>query len=194
MKPTLTAFVVADPKKCIGCKVCEVACSLAHAAPEVKTAGAMDTPIIPRLTLVRVPEVTMPVQCRHCEDAPCANACPVGAIVQHRDAIVVNEDICMGCKTCMMACPFGAIDLVPVYRDGAVVLQNLQDVSGGVPEIKEKLVAKKCDLCFARPAGPACVECCPAQALSVVSLKQEKKRRNLSSALNLLSSVQQFLG
>lgn len=192
MNTSLNLFVVADPKKCIGCKVCEVACAATHAAPASKTVGALVSPLLPRLYLVRMPEVTMPVQCRHCEDAPCANVCPVAAIIQKNDAIIINEDICMGCKTCMMACPFGAIDLVPVYRNGEPVMQNLQESQQEQLSLKEKLIASKCDMCFGREAGPACVESCPTRALEVMSLKQEKKRRNRNSALNLLQSVKQF--
>ncbi|WP_300157240.1 4Fe-4S dicluster domain-containing protein [Solidesulfovibrio sp.] len=193
MNTSLNTFVVADPKKCIGCKVCEVACSTVHATPEPRTVGAMASPVLPRLYLVRVPEVTMPVQCRHCEDAPCANVCPVAAITQKNDAIVVDEAVCMGCKTCMMACPFGAIDLVPVYKNGQAVMQNLQEAQGQGLAVKEKLVASKCDMCFSRDKGPACVENCPAKALEVMSLKKEKRKRNLSSAMNLLESVKQFM-
>ncbi|MHC1711270.1 MAG: 4Fe-4S dicluster domain-containing protein [Solidesulfovibrio sp.] len=193
MEQVLNTFVVADPKKCIGCKVCEVACSVVHATPEVKTVGAMATPIIPKLYLVRVPLVTMPVQCRHCEDAPCANVCPVAAITQRDGAIVVNEDLCMGCKTCMMACPFGAIDLMPIYKEGKEVFQNLQESQADGLRVKERLVANKCDLCVGRSQGPACVESCPVKALEVMSLKKEKKKRNLNSALSLLDSLKQFM-
>ena len=58
MNTSLNLFVVADPKKCIGCKVCEVACAATHAAPASKTVGALVSPLLPRLYLVRMPEVT----------------------------------------------------------------------------------------------------------------------------------------
>ena len=76
MNTQLNSFVVADPGKCIGCKVCEVACAVVHSDVPVTTAGTMVTPIIPKLYVVKTATVTMPIQCRHCEDAPCGNACP----------------------------------------------------------------------------------------------------------------------
>lgn len=194
MNSTLNAFVVADPKKCIGCKVCEVACSVAHTDHAVTTVGTLDTPIIPKLYLVKTPNVTMPVQCRHCEDAPCANVCPVAAITQVKHAIIIDEDTCMGCKTCMMACPFGAIDLVPVYKEGEPVVQTglKADDQDGLVE-KELVVASKCDLCGGRDNGPACVEACPEKALEVILPHKAKKKRNVEAALNLLDSVKTFV-
>ncbi len=121
----LNSFVLANPKKCIGCKVCEVACAVAHRSEELKTVGNMDVPIMPRLYLVRIADVTMPIQCRHCEDAPCANICPVSAITQIDNKIIINEEKCIGCKSCMIACPFGAIELAAAYKEGRPILQNL---------------------------------------------------------------------
>jgi electron transport protein HydN len=190
----LNAFVVADPNKCIGCKVCEVACSVAHTDNAVTTVGTLETPIIPKLYLVKTPEVTMPVQCRHCEDAPCANVCPVAAITQVNNAIIIDENTCMGCKTCMIACPFGAIDLVPIYKDGEPVIQNglKADCEDGMVE-KELVVASKCDLCVSRDNGPACVEACPEKALEIMLPQKDKKKRNVEAALNLLESVKTFV-
>lgn len=51
----------------------------------------------------------MPVQCRHCEDAPCLKVCPVQAISQVDGAVQLNEGLCIGCNLCAVACPFGAI-------------------------------------------------------------------------------------
>ena len=67
----------------------------------------------PRLRVTRTYEISAPVACHHCEDAPCAKACPTGALFfdpkNHR--IGVNEDNCIGCKSCVMACPFGAVSV-----------------------------------------------------------------------------------
>jgi len=194
MGTKLNCFVVADPDKCIGCKACEVACSVVHSDSLVTTAGTMTNPIIPKLYLVKTAEVTMPIQCRHCEDAPCANVCPVSAITQENGAIVVKEEICVGCKTCLMACPFGAIELVPQYKNGQEVIQRVlkaQNEDG--LEDKAKVVANKCDLCVDRDNGPACVENCPQKALSLISPMMEKKNRNQDAALSLLESVKKFI-
>lgn len=194
MSVKLNCFVLADSSKCIGCKVCEVACSTVHSAQEVATAGMMETPIIPRLYLVHTLEVKMPVQCRHCEDAPCANVCPVNAIKQQNGMILIDEKECIGCKTCMMACPFGAIELVPQYVNDNELKQRGLKIKGakGLEE-KSNMIASKCDLCNKRAEGPACVEACPKQALSLVDPKKAKKARNQEAAVTLLQSAKKFM-
>lgn len=170
-------FVVADPHKCIGCKACEIACAVAHLEMTVVTAGASNMPFQPRLSLVQTSQRSMPIQCRQCEDAPCANACPVGAIMRQKGRILVDTDRCFGCKTCMLACPFGAMDMVQEISHGQPVLQkNLLEIgkqTEGTP--KGRLVAHKCDLCGDRADGPACVEACPAKAFVVVRPRDLKK-------------------
>jgi len=194
MSTKLNCFVVADPSKCIGCKACEVACAVVHCDSEVTTVGTMEIPIIPRLYLVQTAEVTMPIQCRHCEDAPCANVCPVGAITQEDNAIIVKEESCVGCKTCLMACPFGAIDLVPRYKEGELMAQiGLKAQTDDELSEKAQLIANKCDLCSDRGKGPACVEVCPQKALNVINPAKEKKNRNQEAALSLLDAVKKFI-
>jgi electron transport protein HydN len=165
----MSAFVVANPRKCIGCKACEIACAVAHLHTTVVTAAALDVPFQPRLNLVQNPLVTMPVQCRQCEDAPCASICPVQAITRRNGVVVVDTDRCFGCKSCMLACPFGAMDMAQEASktDGAPVTAG-----------KERTVAHKCDLCDGRPGGPACVEACPALAFVVV--KPEALRKSVA--------------
>ena len=92
--------VVADSSRCIGCQTCMAACIEAHDIPGNIAA--------PRLRVTRTYEISAPVACHHCEDAPCAKACPTGALFfdpkNHR--IGVNEDNCIGCKSCMkIGCP-----------------------------------------------------------------------------------------
>lgn len=195
MKTSMNPFVVADPQRCIGCQVCELACAAAHSDHPAATVGALNQPILPRLFLVKTAEVTMPIQCRQCEDAPCANVCPVGAIRQEDGRIQVQEQACVGCKTCLMACPFGAMELVPRYRDGRPVRQEgLQAVTPQGVECKDWLVAHKCDLCHNRPTGPACVTACPQQALKLVEPAQERRRRNIAAARSLAESVKKYIG
>ncbi|WP_425060582.1 Hydrogenase-4 component A [Sporomusa carbonis] len=181
----MNTFVVANPHKCIGCKACEIACAVAHLDNSVATAGALEAPFLPRLNLVRTPMVTMPIQCRQCDDAPCANVCPVNAITHQEDKIIVNTDKCIGCKTCMIACPLGAMDMVPELENCQPVYQEgLQLNIEGQP-VKEKIVAHKCDLCVGREGGPACVEVCPASAFVIVKpadMKKAIKNRRAASA------------
>lgn len=191
----LNAFVVAEPNKCIGCKVCEVSCFVAHSDVPLKTVGQVTIPVIPRLYLVKTAEVTMPVQCRHCEDAPCANACPVGAITERDGVIYVDQEACVGCKTCMLACPFGAMEMVPYYKNGERVKQlRLMEETGEGPVLQDAFVASKCDRCLGVEGGPACVANCPREALRVVRPDELRRTRNLEAALAVLESVKNVVG
>jgi Fe-S-cluster-containing dehydrogenase component len=127
-----------DDDLCWGCKTCEAACKQENQAPD-------------GVKLIRVEEegpalvdgkwlfLFRPSRCRHCGSPPCADACPVGAIVRRPDGIVVLEEgECTGCGSCIEACPYDAIAF-----DEA---QN---------------VAKKCNLCHHRVDEgllPACAD------------------------------------
>ncbi len=181
----INTFVVANPHKCIGCKACEIACAVAHLDTSVATAGAMEVPFLPRLSLVRTPRVTMPIQCRQCDDAPCANVCPVDAISHQENKIIIDTERCVGCKTCMLACPLGAMDMAPELENGQPVYQEGLPLDADSQSAKEKIVAHKCDLCAGRESGPACAEVCPAAAFIVVKpadMKQSIKSRRAASA------------
>ncbi|MDF2572173.1 MAG: 4Fe-4S ferredoxin iron-sulfur binding protein [Sporomusa sp.] len=185
----MNSFIIADPNKCIGCRTCEIACVLAHSPEDALINGTIDKSFYPRLSVIKTATVSAPVQCRHCEDAPCANVCPHGAIVNVNNTIQIDSDACIGCKTCMLACPFGAIDLAQQCKEGDLVWQhglNVVDEEG--EHAKEKLVGLKCDLCIGRKEGPACKGVCPTNAFTAVegkliSASITKKRQ--SSALEL---------
>ena len=167
----MNRFIVAVTELCKACGGCEVACMEAHAAVGLQA--------YPRLHATKTSRGTVRLQCRHCEDAPCAEVCPVAAITHSDGRIDLNESTCIGCKMCALACPFGAIEsygssiqsqqLPPQRHDGfgaAALLpppSSLFDWSAGV-----RTVAVKCDLCYFRPEGPACVQACPTQALRFV--------------------------
>jgi len=188
----MNCFVVANPDKCIGCRTCEIACVVAHSEKSIFTAGATDVDFHPRLKVIKTAAVSAPIQCRHCENAPCANVCPVGAIANKDGAIQVDTDICIGCKTCMAVCPLGAIDLVEEYADGEKVLQQgLQVDSDTGLHAKERIIANKCDLCAQRPSGPACTEVCPTKALKIIKNEtiatsvKEKRIQGVAGLSNL---------
>ncbi|MCW8154269.1 4Fe-4S dicluster domain-containing protein [Enterobacter hormaechei] len=148
----MNRFILADPDKCIGCRTCEVACMMSHqssATPEAFTS---------RIRVVKGGTFTTAVGCHQCEDAPCANVCPTGAIHRAAGAWLVEQARCIGCKSCMVACPFGAMQ---------------------VRVVEDRVQALKCDLCAHREGGPACVEACPTHALRCIDparLRAERLR------------------
>lgn len=180
---TSTKFIVADANKCIGCKICEVACHAAHDNLNY-TVGAQNSAIAPRLHVMQINGKSVPVQCRHCEDAPCANACAIGAITEQDGKIMINEATCIGCKACLVACPFGAIDLRPQIMNGQIVAQPRLRMADEMEDNKSVLVAYKCDLCADRETQ-ACVAECPEKALRLYDAAEDSKAKALQSALAL---------
>lgn len=170
-------FIIADANKCIGCKTCEIACVMSHANDINMTADNFN----PRLRVIKGMNVTVPVMCRQCDNAPCANACPTDAIIRKNNSIQVIQERCIGCKTCVIACPFGAM---------SVVTQNLGfDQVRGSEQYQTQ--ALKCDLCVENPNGPACVSVCPTKTLTLVEPRtidkmiQEKQRRTALEEMNI---------
>lgn len=161
----MNTFVIADPKRCIGCRTCEVACVLAHSSGAgLQSMSAAH--FIPRLRLIRTAKVSVPVQCHQCEDAPCAKVCSTGAIMFSANSVQVNQERCVGCKSCMIACPYGAMEIV--------TMETLELVERGKSErmVRVKTVeAQKCDLCAPYDEGPACIRVCLTKALRLVDQK-----------------------
>ena len=123
------------PDKCTSCKRCETACS--HKYFNVFTNQ------LSKIKCVTFDEENLyfPVTCFQCNNPPCLSACPVDAISQRPDGIVlVDPEPCIGCKACLEACPFGVMQFN-----------------------SEKGVAEKCHLCYHRidrGERPACVDKC----------------------------------
>lgn len=165
----MNRFILADPHTCIGCHTCEAACAHVHAQVGLVA--------YPRLTVTYSDNVTMPLQCRQCDDAPCEKVCPVKAIVYADRAVQLNESTCIGCKMCGLACPFGAIT-----PSGTLPHAAQSTVYGATPvpveplplhpilnwTIGQRTVAVKCDLCHFLPQGPECIRVCPTKALHLV--------------------------
>lgn len=106
----MNRFILADSTKCIGCRTCEVACVVSHQQDQDCAAISPQT-FSARIRVVKTGSFSTAVTCRHCEDAPCANVCPVGAISRVNGAVYVEQTLCIGCKSCMLACPFGAMQV-----------------------------------------------------------------------------------
>lgn len=153
----MNRFIVADSEKCIGCRTCEVACVVSHQDTQ-DCAAVTAVAFSSRIRVIKGGAFTTAVACHQCEDAPCANVCPTQAIRSEAGVWRVEQSRCIGCKSCMVACPFGAMQV-------AVVAEHAQ--------------ALKCDLCAHRAGGPACVAACPTHALSCVDparLRAERLR------------------
>ena len=161
-------IIVVDEKRCLSCKQCMIECAMAHVDAEtlVEALRGARAPQS-RVHVEPIGDHGIPIQCRHCQDAPCQAVCPTGAI--HRESeqgpVLLDAERCIGCKFCLLACPFGVIS---VSRDGRAMV--------------------KCDQCIERlEAGqePACVAGCPTGALKFVEMetwlasrRQEAARRS----------------
>jgi len=141
--------LVIDQERCIGCEACTVACKNENKGVRgfirVSTLNTpqKDTPagVFPNLKMIFLPAL-----CNHCENPPCAKACPLEAIIKEDIGLVIlDEETCDGCQTCLDACPYGAI----AFND-------------------EKNKAEKCNFCRHRieeELEPFCVICCEGQAI-----------------------------
>ena len=131
---------------CMGCHLCEVYCRLVHSQPKelIKAFKRESLAPVPYLRVeVRGP-ISFSVQCRHCDEPYCVYACLTGALQRDDETGIVIVDVqrCIGCWTCVLACPLGVIR---------------QDTQSG------KIT--KCDLCQGDDI-PACVSNCPNEALT----------------------------
>jgi molybdopterin-containing oxidoreductase family iron-sulfur binding subunit len=99
---------------------------------------------------------TLPLMCQHCETPPCADVCPTGASFRRADGIVlVDKHICIGCRYCMMACP---------YKARSFIHEDLKDQKPWAP--RGKGTVESCTLCVHRVdegGTPACVESCSSE-------------------------------
>jgi carbon-monoxide dehydrogenase iron sulfur subunit len=141
---------------CIGCHLCEVYCRLKYArSKDLIKAYKKETPRpLPRLRVDECGILSLSVRCQHCQDAPCVQACLTGALSRDptTSLVTVDEERCIGCGTCLLACPLGVPRL---------------DTS------RKKMV--KCDLCQDEEIPP-CVANCPNEALIYAEVQDESYR------------------
>jgi len=139
--------VYAQIEYCMNCRLCEVSCIVAHSKSK-DLFKAFHRENLRNTARVRVEEkrpLSAAIQCRHCDQPACVQSCISGAMTKDAVTGVVHcqEEKCVGCWTCVVACPYGAVR--PGRRDG-------------------KSAPLKCDLCQGLSV-PACVQTCPNQAL-----------------------------
>lgn len=134
--------VYADEKWCIGCHLCEYNCAFANSGASDMVKVLKNKPVFPRITVEEDDKITYAVSCRHCDDAICVKSCISGALSKENGVIKIDNNKCIGCLTCILVCPYGAVS---EGRNG---------------------VAQKCELCLENSCGePACVKGCPNRAL-----------------------------
>ena len=137
--------VYINEELCMGCRLCEVYCLVEHSKyKDLIKAFKKEFP--PPLPLVRVEKrgpISFAIQCQHCTEPQCVYACLTGALQREPDSgiVTVDGEKCIGCWTCILACPFGVIR----------------------QETQQGKIAK-CDLCQGEDM-PACVANCPNEAL-----------------------------
>ncbi len=151
--------IVLDPTKCVGCRVCEGICSLVNEGES--------NPVKSRIKVVRTIEnvilYSIPVFCLQCETASCEAVCPRRAIARNsNNVLMVDEEKCIGCKLCEIACPVGAITVNP-----------------------EKRVAIKCTQCAAI-GEPQCVKHCYPKALRLLPAEKVGKAKANAKAQKFL--------
>ncbi len=140
--------ILYDSTLCIGCRECEGACAKRWGHPYDEAIAKQERLSDRKLTAIETHgERYSRRMCMHCVDPTCVSACPVGSLQKTAlGPVTYDEDKCIGCRYCMMACPFQA----PAY-----------EWSSRLPRLK------KCDMCFERQSAgkpTACTEACPTGA------------------------------
>jgi len=156
--------MVIDLKRCIGCYACAVACKAENATPPDVLWCRVIKQESGTYPLVR--RISVPLQCMHCREPACLPVCPTGATYKRADGIVdIDRDKCVGCRACMMACPYQA----RFFQEG-----NETYFPGGVTPYESRGYGRhqagtvsKCNFCLPRleqGLEPACVANCMARA------------------------------
>jgi anaerobic carbon-monoxide dehydrogenase iron sulfur subunit len=165
----IVKVIVTHLDRCRACKTCELYCAVGRGSNSktlLKAIREVPTPKA-RLQVEGSNDVSLPMQCRHCQNAPCIDACLAGALVRdpETDMVIIREDRCVACWTCTIFCPYGAI--YPSH------------------ELK---MAIKCDRCNYME-HPICIDVCPTQALQLVDLDrydEETLRSKRKNAVTLI--------
>lgn len=129
---------------CLGCHLCEYNCAFANSGLRDMAYALSGKKIYPRITVDgdESGKISFAVSCRHCEDPLCVKSCISGALHIEDGVVCIDKNKCVGCLTCILVCPYGALSR------------------------SESGVAQKCELCVRNSCGePACVKGCPNRAI-----------------------------
>ena len=134
--------VYVNEKWCLGCHLCEYYCAFAGMEETDMAKALKDIKINPRIRIEEKDDVCFAVSCRHCGEPLCVKGCITGALTIDDGVITIDEERCVGCFTCILSCPYGAVSPT---GDGVV---------------------QKCELCIKTTGGtPSCVKGCPNGAI-----------------------------
>jgi len=161
--------MVIDLHRCYGCYACVMACKVKnHTPPNVFWARLLKGE---RGEFPNTVRQSLPVLCMQCEEPSCQEVCPTGAThTLENGIVVVDKDKCMGCKYCMMACPYGARysveDWESYFPEGLPLSPYEEFAKKYWEDHSGNGVATKCDFCRDRigEEDPSCVKACPANA------------------------------
>ncbi|MDK2464921.1 MAG: 4Fe-4S dicluster domain-containing protein [Candidatus Korarchaeota archaeon] len=168
--------MIIDLRSCIGCGACIAACDMENETPWEE--GKRRTHV-PRFTFGSYPNVTvvyMPRLCMHCENPPCVSVCPTGASHVTADGVVlVEHDLCIGCKYCVVACPY----------DARYVDERIRSVD-------------KCTFCYTnrvlKGEVPACDATCPGRVRIFGDLDDPNSEAGRLAASGLAKPLRPDLG
>lgn len=134
--------IYVNEKWCLGCHLCEYNCAFAGTGKANMSLALKDKAIYPKIRVEDDGKIMYAVSCRHCDDALCVKSCISGALSKEDGVVKIDKDKCIGCLTCVLVCPYGAL------------VQN------------ENKAVTKCQLCTDNSCGePACVKGCPNNAI-----------------------------
>ncbi len=168
----MEGMITVDVKKCVGCRSCEIGCAVEHSKTKALFTAIAEKPLPKsRVVVETAGGRNLPLQCRHCQEPPCLNVCPTGAIIREdaEAAVLIKQDLCIGCRSCILVCPFGAVTLSP-----------------------EQKAILKCDLCAERTSTgqlPACVSSCPTLALQFTTVDELIKEKRREFMVEFLKAV-----
>jgi len=148
----MAKVLVIDYEKCTGCRICEQVCTVKH--------EGVVNPARSRIRIIKWEQEGryVPMVCQQCESAPCQSICPVKAISrdENLNRVMVDYDICIGCRMCVAICPFGGMSFDP---------------------IAQKVI--KCDFC---DGDPQCVRFCEENAIQYVDASEQSLEKQVAIA------------